>query len=88
MMTSLREEMIEVLRYYVGEGSVPERVALQGATEATDRLLPVIRANASRAVADVLAPNGVPIFEWGHETTPTDGEIRELAERIVAALAR
>ena len=28
-----------------------------------------------------------PIFEWGHETTPTDEEMRELAEKIVKAVA-
>lgn len=28
----------------------------------------------------------IPIFEWGHETTPTDEEMRELAEKLVDAV--
>ena len=27
-----------------------------------------------------------PIFEWGHEGTPTLAELRELAEKIAAAV--
>lgn len=38
------------------------------------------------AVMDLLAPNGAPIFEWGHETTPTEGDIRRLAEEIVSVI--
>ena len=41
-------------------------------------------------VLDVIAPvlndKRVAIFEWGHETTPTLDELRELAGRIVDAL--
>jgi hypothetical protein len=48
------------------------------------------------AVLNVLAPRAdwhperprLAIFEWGQETTPTDAEVRELAERIVAAVDR
>ena len=42
------------------------------------------------AVLDVLAPviNGVrcPIFEWPHETTPTDQEMAALAGEIQRAM--
>jgi hypothetical protein len=42
------------------------------------------------AVLDVLAPSRdgyrVPLFEWGHETTPTAEEMIELAQQVVAAL--
>ena len=50
---------------------------------------------AVERVLDVLAPwhdfggeskERCPIFEWGHETTPTDADMRELAERLVAAV--
>lgn len=44
------------------------------------------------AALDVLAPacDGIrlPLFEWGHETTPTADEMIELAQQIVAAIAR
>src|SRR3546814_745347 len=34
-----------------------------------------------------LFPDGCPVFEWPHETTPTPAEVRELAEGIAAAIA-
>lgn len=43
-------------------------------------------------VLDILAPyderigERIPIFEWGHETTPKPDEIEALARRIVTAL--
>jgi len=47
------------------------------------------------AVLDVIAPRAewnadlrLPLFEWGHETTPTAAEMIDLAERIVAAIDR
>lgn len=43
---------------------------------------------AVQAVVDVLAPGGYPIFEWGHEETPSPPEIRTLAEQIVDAIER
>ncbi len=39
-------------------------------------------------VLEVLAPGGMPIFEWGHEETPTLEEVRKLATEIVEALDR
>lgn len=45
---------------------------------------------ATEAVLDILAPKQSwgrsPIFEWGHETTPTEREMRELAAEIVTAV--
>lgn len=47
---------------------------------------------AVQVVIDQLAPNmaglqrRVPIFEWGHETTPTPSEVEDLAREIVAAV--
>jgi hypothetical protein len=43
-----------------------------------------------RAVMDVLAPlhHGarIPVFEWGHETTPTEQDMRELVRDIINAV--
>jgi hypothetical protein len=54
------------------------------------------RERLVQAVFNVLAPEvdygppvgrkTSPIFEWGHETTPTDDEVRELAGQIVDAI--
>lgn len=45
------------------------------------------------AILDVLAParddlggERCPIFEWGHETTPTDAEMVDLARNILAKI--
>lgn len=43
------------------------------------------------AVLDVLAPRHEiggrsPIFEWGHETSPTAEEMIDLARQVVAAI--
>ena len=43
------------------------------------------------AVLDILAPaessgERLPIFEWGHETTPSAEEMVDLAIRIVASI--
>jgi hypothetical protein len=43
-------------------------------------------SNDVQKVVEVLAPGGVPIFEWGHEQTPTAEEIEELAQEIAEAL--
>lgn len=46
--------------------------------------------DAVEAVLDILAPREswgrCPIFEWGHETTPTEAQMLELAIDIVAAV--
>lgn len=41
-----------------------------------------------KAVLEVLAPNRIPLFEWGHETTPTASEMIDLARSIVEAIDR
>lgn len=49
-----------------------------------------------KRILDVIAPNetaeGItercPIFEWGHETTPTLEEVTELAGEIADAIAK
>ena len=56
------------------------------------------RSQAIERVLDILAPvhqhcgrdgpGRCPIFEWPHETTPTEAEIRALAEQIVDACQR
>ena len=42
------------------------------------------------AVMNILAPvdcaTRIPVFEWGHETTPTEEEMRELVAEIVSAV--
>lgn len=44
------------------------------------------RDQVVEAVMAELMPDALPVFEWGHETTPTEAEIRELAERIADRL--
>jgi hypothetical protein len=50
------------------------------------------RSRRIRAVLDVLAPRfdgkgpRIPIFEWGHETTPTAAEMIQLAEELLSAV--
>jgi hypothetical protein len=80
----MSDRMIEVLEGYMGEGSIPPEIAHRYAVQCKTELL----TGTVEAVIGVLAPNGIPIFEWGHETTPTDEQIRELAEQIVAAIER
>lgn len=38
-------------------------------------------------ILSVLAPNGIPVFEFGHETTPTQQEMVKLADDILSAIA-
>lgn len=42
------------------------------------------------AILDVLSPDRgqgrIPIFEWAHETTPTDEEMVDVAREILAKL--
>jgi hypothetical protein len=44
------------------------------------------RQEAVERVMSVLIQDGIPVFEWGHETTPTEPEVRGLAEEIVSAI--
>ena len=44
------------------------------------------RKDARQRVLEVLAPKGMAIFEWGHETTPLAGELSDLADQILDAL--
>ena len=39
-----------------------------------------------RAVMGVIYPNNSPIFEWGHEETPSQKEVEELAQEIAQAI--
>ncbi len=49
-----------------------------------------MREQLIEAVLSVIQPDldgqPMPIFEWGHETTPTADEMRELAGRIADAV--
>lgn len=46
---------------------------------------------AELAVMDILAPvhrgTRIPVFEWGHETTPSEREMRDLVRDIVRAVS-
>lgn len=46
--------------------------------------------SAIERVMDLLAPRShgkrCPIFEWGHEATPTEEEVQRLAHNIVLAV--
>lgn len=58
-------------------------------TDAQKRAQERERDQAVERVLNILAPEHdsvrYPIFEWGHETTPTDAEMRALTEKIVDA---
>jgi hypothetical protein len=62
---------------------IPEREA------AIERVLDILAPNFTRrGIYRTPNPGGVriPIFEWGHETTPTEEELRKLAQDLVDAV--
>jgi hypothetical protein len=77
---------------YAGE-SLEERDARISAEEETEGTV-YARVTNPRvlAVLDVIAPerdgDRIPVFEFGHETTPTSVEIVEMATEIVTAIDR
>lgn len=62
--------------------AVPERVPQAVDEDRSD----YPRSRRIERVINVLAPDGCPIFEWGHERTPSLDEVQELAERVVDTL--
>jgi len=82
-----RQEVNDWINDAIGENGLFRGTAIHLVALYTAPPAPAAPSNVVDAIIGVLAPEGIPAFEWGHEATPTPYEIRRFATKIAAAIA-